>query len=290
MTDDHPPLAAALAAVYARTMVAPTVAIIAGSGLSGVTARVQHAVAMPYAEIPGWPVSTVAGHAGELVLGELAGRPVAVARGRAHLYEGYTPHQVSFGVRLLHALGARVLVVTNAAGGLNRAYQVGDLMVIADHIFLPGLAGLHPLAGPNDDAVGLRFPNMVAAYDAELRALAHSAAAAAGFRVHEGVYAMIGGPSYETPAEARLLVALGADAVGMSTAPEVVVARHAGLRVVGLSLITNVVVLDPSDPDLSSATEVVDLHAVDLHAEVTAAGAAAADGLAVVIEGIVRGV
>jgi purine-nucleoside phosphorylase len=276
-----PEVAAAVEVVAARLAGPLEVAIVAGSGLAGLAARVREPVIIPYEEIPGWPLSTVSGHAGDLALGELGGRSVAVARGRAHLYEGYGPRQATFGVRLLRALGARVLVVTNAAGGLNPAYGVGDVMVLADHICLPGLAGLNPLAGPNDDAVGPRFPGMAEAYDAGLRRLAAAAAHQAGFQVHEGVYVMVGGPSFETPAEIRLLRQLGADAVGMSTALEVIVARHAGMHVSGLSLITNVIPPAPAAPPAAGPP--------DLHAEVMAAGAAAAERLARVVDAIVRG-
>jgi len=274
-------VATAAAFVLARSGIHPTLGVIAGSGLSGLADRVRDAVRVPYAEVPGWPASTVAGHAGALVLGELGGQPVVVAAGRAHVYEGRSPFEAAFNVRAMHALGAGAVIVTNAAGGLNAAFRAGDLMVITDHLFLPGMAGLNPLAGPNDDAVGPRFPGMAGAYDLELQARARAAADAAGFRVHAGVYAMVAGPSFETPAELRFLRLAGADAVGMSTAPEVVVARHAGLRVLGISLITNVVRFEQPLP--GEAVE------ADLHEEVTAVGAAAAERLAGVIEAVVAG-
>lgn len=284
-TDDptNTTLAIATAANFIRARMAapPEVGVIAGSGLSGLADRVRDAWRLTYAAIPGWPVSTVAGHAGELVVGTLGGRSVVIAAGRAHLYEGYTPFQATFNVRVMHALGVATVVVTNAAGGIDADYRAGDLMLITDHINLPGMAGFNPLAGANDEAVGPRFPGMVGAYDAALQALARGAAEAAGFRVHAGVYAMVAGPSFETPAELRFLRAIGADAVGMSTAPEVVVARHAGLRVLGISLITNVVRFD--QPAEGEAVE------ADLHDEVTAAGAAAAARLAGVIEAVVGG-
>jgi purine-nucleoside phosphorylase len=201
-------------------------------------------VAIPYAEIPGLPPPGVAGHAGELVVGEREGVRCALLRGRAHFYEGHSMPAATFGIRLLRALGADTLIVTNAAGGLNPDFQEGDAMVLADHIFLPGMAGFHPLRGPNDDSLGTRFPVMANAYDAGLRQWAVEAAQAAGVRCHTGVYVMVAGPSYETGAEIRFLHAAGADAVGMSTCPEVVVARHAGMRVLGISLITNVVAPD----------------------------------------------
>ncbi len=218
----------------------PRVAVIAGSGLADLAAEVEAPARIEVTEVPGWPVPTVQGHGRELWVGRLGGQVVAVQTGRVHLYEGYSPAQVAFNVRVYGLLGVRVLIVTNAAGGLNPAFRVGDLMLIADHINLPGLAGFNPLRGPDVPEWGPRFPGMVDAYSPRLRALARRAAAEAGFPVREGVYAMVGGPSYETPAEVRMLRALGADAVGMSTAPEVVAARQMGLEVLGIAAITNV--------------------------------------------------
>lgn len=257
----------------------PRIGVIAGSGLSSLAERLEEPLRLSYATIPGWPISTVAGHAGALVLGRLAGRSVVLAAGRAHLYEGYSPAETAFGVRVLGALGVATLVVTNAAGGLNPAYRPGDLMVIADHIYLPGMAGANPLAGPNDDRLGPRFPVIAGAYDPTLSERARQLGARLGFRTHAGVYAMVAGPSFETPAEARFLRAIGADAVGMSTAPEVVVARHAGMRVLGLSLISNLVPdRQPSGPTADGAA---------LHAEVMAAGAAASERLGTLIAELV---
>lgn len=218
----------------------PRVAVIAGSGLADLAAEVEAPVRIEVTEVPGWPVPTVQGHGRELWVGRLGGQVVAVQTGRVHLYEGYSPAQVVFNVRVYGLLGVQVLIVTNAAGGLNPEFRVGDLMLIADHINLPGLAGFNPLRGPDVPEWGPRFPGMVDAYSPRLRALARQAAAEAGFLVREGVYAMVGGPSYETPAEVRMLRALGADAVGMSTAPEVVAARQMGLEVLGIAGITNV--------------------------------------------------
>ena len=254
-----------------------SVAVVAGSGLSGIAEHVSERRAVPYAEIPGWPASTVKGHAGSLVLGRIGGVSVGVACGRVHLYEGRSPQDLVFGVRVLASLGARTLIVTNAAGGLDGQMSPGDVMVIRDHISFPSLAGLSPLVGDNDDALGPRFPGMVGAYDARLGAAALGACQKAGLQAHHGVYAMVGGPAYETPAEARLIAALGADAVGMSTAPEVIAARHMGLRVVGLSLITNIVTLGQHAVELDE----------DLHSEVTARGATAADQLSQVISTLV---
>ena len=195
---------------------------------------------VPYADIPGFPRAGVEGHANRLVLGNLAGQPVAAMQGRAHFYEGYSAQELAFPVRVLAALGVGTLVVSNAAGGLNPHFEAGDLMLIRDHIFLPGLAGQNPLRGPNDDGLGPRFPDMTDAYDAGLRQIARSTAVEQGLVIREGIYVMVSGPSYETPAECRFLRGIGADAVGMSTCPEVVAARHLGLRVLGISLITNV--------------------------------------------------
>jgi purine-nucleoside phosphorylase len=230
----------AVSFVRGRAPLQPEVAIILGSGLGDLATEVRNATAIPYEEIPHFARSTVIGHAGRLLLGTLAGRSVVVMQGRFHFYEGYPPQVLTLPVRVMSALGARTLLVTNAAGGINPAYRPGDFMLISDHINLPGLAGANPLLGPNDERFGERFPPLARAYDASLRSLARLAAAQTpGLTLHEGVYAMVGGPSYETGAELRFLRAVGADAVGMSTAPEVVVARHVGMRVLGISLVTN---------------------------------------------------
>ena len=239
MDDLYDQIERARSALTTRGGVRPRVALILGSGLGGLADELAAAVVTPYAEIPGFPRSTVVGHRGELAIGNLAGQPVAVLRGRFHFYEGYTMQQVTFPVRVLHALGCDTLIVTNAAGGLRPDWAIGDLAAIADQIFLPGMAGHHPLRGENDDRFGLRFPAMVGAFDAELGRIAHAVAQEQGTTLREGVYCMITGPSFESGAELRLLRAWGADAVGMSTAPEVVVARHAGMRVLGISLVTN---------------------------------------------------
>ena len=224
---------------------------------------------MPYADIPGFPRSSVAGHANRLVLGELGGRPVAAMSGRIHFYEGYSALDIVFPVRVMRALGIEALVVSNAAGGLNPAFATGDLMLIRDHIFLPGLAGHNPLFGANDDSLGPRFPDMTNAYDPELRELARRVAGEQGGALQEGVYAMAAGPSYETPAECEFLRRIGADAVGMSTCPEVVAARHMGLRVLGISLISNAITGAPVN-----------------HEEVLAAGEAAAERFCRLVEGV----
>jgi purine-nucleoside phosphorylase len=230
----------AVQAIRTHTSLQPELAIILGSGLGDLADEVQNAVAIPYAEIPHFARSTVLGHAGRLLLGTLAGHPVVLMQGRFHLYEGYTPQAVTFPVRVMHELGAGLLLATNAAGGVNPSYRPGDFMLIADHINLPGLAGFNPLIGPNDERLGERFPPLLAAYDEQLRAQARSVAARdPELTLREGVYAMSSGPHFETAAELRFLRTIGADAVGMSTAPEVVVARHMGMRVLGISLITN---------------------------------------------------
>jgi purine-nucleoside phosphorylase len=231
----------AAAFILARQRQRPSVGIILGSGLGSLADSVEGSVHIPYREIPGFAPSTVEGHKGEMVLGQLEGKTVAVLQGRLHVYEGYSPQQTTFPVRALKAIGCGVLIVTNAAGGLNPAFVAGDLMLISDHLNLPGMIGHNPLYGPNDALLGARFPDMSQAYDSGLRDLARQTAAVLGFSVHEGVYAMLGGPSYETPAEVHFLRVIGADAVGMSTASEVVVARHGAMRVLGVSMISNVI-------------------------------------------------
>jgi purine-nucleoside phosphorylase len=232
---------AAAQAVRAHTSIspdhgAPQVGLILGSGLGGFADGLAGATAIDYADLPHFPRSHVAGHRGRLVIGERAGARCVAMQGRVHLYEGHSAQAVAFPARVLVALGARVLIITNAAGGINPAWPAGTLMLIRDHI---DLLRDHALRGPNDDRLGPRFPDMTAAYAPELRERVRGAAAAAGIALAEGVYAAMPGPTYETPAEVRMLQVLGADAVGMSTVPEVCVARHMGARVIGLSCITN---------------------------------------------------
>jgi len=227
-------------AIRRHTEQRPQLAIILGSGLGELATEIQDAVAIPYAEIPHFAESTVAGHAGRMVLGTLEGVSVVVLQGRFHTYEGHSAQVAAFPVQVMHQLGAEALIVTNAAGGVNPDYRPGHFMLLRDHISFPGMAGHHPLVGPNDERLGTRFPALAKAYDAELRAIAHSVAARnSEIVLHEGIYTMVSGPSFETPAELRFLRIVGTDAVGMSTVPEVIVARHMGMRVLGISLITN---------------------------------------------------
>ena len=226
----------AVAAVRAQSDVRPRVGVVLGSGLGGFADAVEDAVELPYAEIPGWPVSTAVGHASTLVLGTFGGVPVAVMKGRAHLYEGVPAAKVVFGVRVLGGLGVESLVLTNACGALDPGVAPGTLVAVSDHL---NLQGTSPLVGPNDEALGPRFPDMTDAYDPAYRALAREAAERLGIRLGEGVYAAWLGPAFETPAEIRMLRAVGADLVGMSTAPEVLAARHMGIRCLALSCVTN---------------------------------------------------
>jgi purine-nucleoside phosphorylase len=227
-------------AIQKQTTFKPVVALILGSGLGDLAAELEHAVAIPYEEIPHFAHSTVTGHAGRLLIGKLEDMPVVVMQGRFHFYEGHSVPALTLPVRVMRLLGADSLIVTNAAGGVNPAYRPGDFMLIRDHINLPGLAGANPLVGPNEERFGERFPALARAYDESLRALAKEAAAEwPQITLHEGIYTMVAGPSFETPAELRFLRTIGTDAVGMSTAPEVVVARHMQMRVLGISLITN---------------------------------------------------
>ncbi|MDB4868368.1 MAG: purine-nucleoside phosphorylase [Cohnella sp.] len=219
-----------------RTRIRPEVGLILGSGLGVLGDELDDSVTIPYADIPHFPMSTVEGHAGELVLGRLQGRQVALMRGRFHMYEGYEAERTTLPIRVMKALGVKTLLVTNAAGGINLGYEPGDLMVISDHL---NLTGRNPLAGPNDNALGVRFPDMSEAYSRRLREVVKSTASELGFAVKEGIYAGLLGPNYETPAEICMLRTLGADAVGMSTVSEVIVARHSGIEVMGISCISN---------------------------------------------------
>ncbi|HEX9190076.1 MAG TPA: purine-nucleoside phosphorylase [Vicinamibacteria bacterium] len=221
--------------VRGRTPLRPQIGVVLGSGLGAFADSLEDAVAVPYGDVPHFPTSTVVGHQGALVVGRCRGVPVAAMKGRVHFYEGYPLGEVVFPVRVLGRLGVTTLVVTNAAGAINPSFAPGDLMVIEDHLNLLG----NPLLGPNEDALGPRFPDMSEAYDRGLRDVAEAGCRAASIPCHRGVYVGLTGPSYETPAEIRMLRAMGADAVGMSTVPDVIAARHMGIRVAGLSCLTN---------------------------------------------------
>jgi purine-nucleoside phosphorylase len=231
--------------VRARSALRPEVGIILGTGLGGLAEEIAVEAMIPYQEIPGFPLSTVESHAGRLLLGRLANRPVVAMQGRFHLYEGYGLGEVTFPVRVMRALGAEILIVSNACGGMNPLWSPADLVLLSDHI---NLLGDNPLVGPNDDRLGLRFPDMSAPYDPELRALARAAAVELGITLREGVYVAVPGPNLETRAEYRMLRGMGADVVGMSTVPEVIVAAHAGLRTVGISIITDQCLPDALEP------------------------------------------
>lgn len=236
----------AVDAIRSRIDVKPEIGMILGTGLGPLADSVDGATIIPNQEIPCWPISTVQGHKGRLVIGELEGKTVFILQGRTHFYEGYTMGQTTFSVRVMKRLGCDTLVVTNAAGAINPDYVPGDLMLITDHINLIGMGGANPLFGPNMEEFGVRFPDMSQPYDKELLATAREACDAAGIPYREGVYVGLAGPSFETPAELRFLKAIGADAVGMSTVPEVIVARHSGMRVLGISGISNKANLDGS--------------------------------------------
>lgn len=257
-----------------RTGMQPRVGIILGSGLGEFADSVQDAAILSTADIPSWPVSTVMGHKGRLVSGRLEGQNVVVLQGRVHYYEGYTMAQVTLPVRVMQRLGVEVLIVTNAAGAVHPDFQPGDLMLITDHLNMIGMAGLSPLRGPNMDKLGPRFPDMSQAYDRALNDLARQAAAEDRLLLREGVYVCLAGPSFETPADLRFLRQAGADAVGMSTVPEVTVARHAGTRVLGISGISNKANLDGNT--------------VTTHQEVLDAGRLIVPKLTAVIQGVLR--
>lgn len=222
--------------IASRSSIRPEIGLILGSGLGVLADSLEEAVTVHYSDIPHFPVSTVEGHAGELLLGKIGGRPVLLMKGRFHMYEGYQGETVTFPIRVMQKLGITGLLVTNAAGGVNTSYDPGDLMLISDHL---NMTGTNPLIGPNHKELGVRFPDMSEGYSKRLRAIAKDIAASQGLKLQEGVYAGLLGPSYETPAEIRMLRVLGADAVGMSTVSEVVIARHSGIEVLGISCISN---------------------------------------------------
>jgi len=222
----------------------PHIGLILGTGLGGLAQAIQNATIIPYRELPDWPVSTVMGHTGQLVIGELEGQPVLAMQGRIHYYEGYTMQQVTLPVRVMQRLGIKTLIVTNAAGAIQPDFVPGDVMLITDNLNLAGMSGLNPLIGPNLDEFGPRFPDMSQAYDRQLCDLARKVAREGNLLLREGVYAGLSGPSFESPADLRFLRIAGADAVGMSTVSEVIVARHGGMRVLGFSGISNKANLD----------------------------------------------
>lgn len=230
--------------IQTKTNQKPQIGIILGSGLGEIAEAVEHPTIIPFKDIPHWPLSTVTGHQGKLMIGMLENLPVMVMQGRVHYYEGYSIARVAYPVRVMQALGIKTLILTNAAGAVNPEFQPGDLMLITDHLNLIGMAGLNPLRGPNLDEFGPRFPDMSQAYDREYAHLARLVAAELNILLHEGIYICLAGPSFETPADLRFLRTIGADAVGMSTVPEVTVARHGGLRVLAISGISNKANLD----------------------------------------------
>lgn len=253
----------------------PTIGLILGSGLGSLADEIENADIIPVDQIPHWPASTAPGHIGRIVIGSFEGKTVIALQGRVHFYEGYSMQQITLPVRVMHALGMETLIVTNAAGGMNPGYRPGDLMLISNHINMPGMAGNNPLRGPNDNSLGPRFPDMTVPYDPELRHLAQLVAKDEGFEIHEGVYAFVAGPSFETPAEIRFLQMVGGDAVGMSTVPSVIIARHAGIRVLGISTITNMALPDPAPGTHHD------------HEEVLATGRMAIPRLAALVHGVV---
>jgi purine-nucleoside phosphorylase len=266
----------AVEVIRGRTGQAVDVGLVLGSGLGVLADQLEERTVIPYGDIPGWPASTVHGHAGQLVIGKLEGVPVVTQQGRAHFNEGYTLQQVTFPIRVMRAMGVSTLILTNAAGGINPAYRVGDVMMLNDHINFTGMVGNNPLMGPNDDSLGERFVGMAHAYDLDLRNLAKQAAKDAGLTLHEGVYACLSGPAFETPAEIRMLRVLGADAVGMSTVHEVLVARHGGMRVLAFSGITN------------EAIDHIDAENETNHQEVLEAGAVLVPRLTALLRGVLR--
>ncbi len=247
---------AAAACVRGRISIQPQIALILGSGLGPLADEVESPAIIPTNEIPNWPVSTVQGHKGRLVIGRLMGKPILVLQGRAHYYEGYSMSRIGLPVRVMQRLGVRTVVLTNAAGGINPEFFAGDLMLITDHLSLLPMTGLNPLRGPNLDEFGPRFPDMSEAYDKELLALAQQVSDEQNLNVRRGVYAGLSGPSFETPADCRFLRQAGADAVGMSTVPEAIVARHGGLRVLGISGISNKI--DINGNNVASHEEVLE--------------------------------
>ncbi len=263
------------AAIQAKINTRPRIGMILGSGLGALADTVEGAQILPYPEIPNWPVSTVHGHSGQLTIGQLEGQSVLIMRGRAHYYEGYSMAQIGLPIRVMKQLGVEILIVTNAAGAVHPDFLPGDLMLITDHVNMIGMAGLNPLRGPNLDEFGPRFPDMSQAYDRQLLALARQVARDQQTAPREGVYVSLAGPSFETPADLRFLRGIGVDAVGMSTAPEVIVARHSGIRVLGISGISN-------KANLDGETETT-------HEEVLEAGSVLVPKLTALVRGVLQG-
>ena len=261
-------------AVRDRISNQPRVGIILGSGLNDLAASVKNAMIIPYGDLPHWPVSTVEGHVGRLVIGELEGQSVFVMQGRVHFYEGYSMAHVTLPVRVMQRLGLEILIVTNAAGGVNPDFVPGDVMLITDNLNLMGMSGLNALMGPNLNEFGPRFPDMSQVYDKELRKISKKVASEAGITLREGVYCGLSGPSFESPADLRFLRLAGTDAVGMSTVPEVIVANHGGLRTLGLSGISNKANLDGST--------------VTTHEEVMQAGKVITPKMEKIIRGVLK--
>lgn len=264
----------AVEAVRSRTSHRPRIGIVLGSGLNSLADSVQKADAIPFGDLPDWPRSTVHGHAGKLVVGELEGQSVMVMQGRVHFYEGYSISQVTLPTRVMARMGLEILIVTNAAGGVNPDFAPGDVMLITDHLNLMGMTGANPLMGPNIEELGPRFPDMSQAYDLQLMAQARKTAVESGITLREGVYCGLSGPSFEGPADLRFLRLAGTDAVGMSTVPEVIVARHGGMRVLGFSGISNKANLDGST--------------VTTHEEVIEAGKVITPKIEKIIRGVLR--
>jgi len=262
-------------ALRKRTSYQPRVGMILGSGLNDLADAIEKADSIPYSELPNWPISTVQGHAGRLVIGQLEGQTVLAMQGRIHFYEGYSMSQITLPVRVMLRLGLEMMFVTNAAGGVNPDFMPGDVMLITDHLNLIGMTGANPLMGPNIDELGPRFPDMSQAYDGKLMTIARQVASSEKIPLREGVYCALSGPSFEGPADLRFLRMAGVDAVGMSTVPEVIVARHGGMRVLGLSGISNKANLDAST--------------VTTHEEVIEAGKIITPKIEKVIRGVLRG-
>jgi purine-nucleoside phosphorylase len=254
----RPEFEAAAEYVKVHTRHQPRVGIVLGSGLGDLADSVQDADIIPYNRIPHWPLSTVLGHVGQMHIGWLEGTIVLVMRGRAHAYEGYPLSQVTLPVRVMQLLDMEIVILTNAAGGLDTSFAAGDIMLITDHLNLIGVGGNNPLRGPNDESLGVRFPDMSRVYDRELRELALEVARDTDIPLQQGVYAGLPGPSFETPAEIRFLRTIGAQAVGMSTVPEAIVARHGGIRVLGFSGIANIAIDDPDSETETTHDEVLD--------------------------------